>query len=220
MYGILKIVVNLKKTVSVTCWLALLACAWASPARAAERWGSWLPREFFTAELATTLDADGQTDWVRAYPCIGPGGSASFCVRVVVSETRSTQTIILKTKAKGVRITSRDVDGDRLPDVLVMSADDGSPLGAWINDGHGGFKESDVRSYPSSVWREDPLLCQSRFPERNSFASMSGIQDFCLTPFATRTPLKDTDRSFGHLEDVSFCSACPSNHSGRAPPAR
>ncbi len=201
-------------------WLALLACAWTNHAQAAEPWRNGLPRELFTAQLATALDADNQADWIKAYPCVGPAGGASFCVRVAVSATRSTQTIILKTNAKGVRITSHDVDGDHLQDVLIMSADDGSPLGVWINDGQGGFKESDVSFHPSSIWHEDPLLCQTLPPERAFFASMNGIQDFCLAPFALNAELTDADQSFSNLEVAFHSSARFGNHLGRAPPAR
>jgi hypothetical protein len=212
--------VYLRTTGLLAFWGALLTCAWTPHAQAAEQWRSGLPHELFSAELATTLDADNQADWIRAYPCAVPGGGAAFCVRVAVSETSSTQTIIMKTNAKGVRISSHDVDGDHLPDVLVMSADDGSPIGVWINDGHGGFQESDVRSYPSSVWHEDPLLCQTRPPEHVPLASMNGIQDFSLAPFALKAPLPDANQSFSYLQVASPSSACFGIHSGRAPPSR
>ena len=202
-----------------TLWLALLACPGTIRAQAPEQWRSGLPRIRFTAELATTLDTDDQADWIRAYPCWGPAGGAAFCVRIAVSQTRSTQTIVLDTNAKGIRIASHDVDGDHLPDVLIMNADDGSPLGVWINDGHGGFKESDVRSYPSSVWHEDPLLCQKRAPEHASLASLNGVQHFCLAPSALRAPLPDADRPISGLEAVFPGSASLAGHSGRAPPA-
>jgi hypothetical protein len=211
---------NLRNTGLLAVWFALLACAWTPHAQAAEPWRSALPHEFFTAELATALDADNQADWIRAYPCVAPAGAAASCVRIEVSETRSTQTIVLKPNAKGVRITSRDVDGDHLQDVLIMSADDGSPLGVWINDGHGGFKESDVRSYPSSIWHEDPLLCQTHPPERTSLASTVGVQDFCLALLALKVPLPNSDRSLSDLEVAVPHSARLGGHSGRAPPVR
>ena len=211
---------KLRSTGLLAFWFALLACAWTPRAQAAEQWPSGVSHEFFTAQLATTLDADDQADWIRAYPCVGPVGDAAFCVRIAVSETHSTQTIILKTNAKGVRITSHDVDGDHLQDVLVMSADDGSPLGVWVNDGHGGFKESDVRSYPSSIWHEDPLLNEAFPPELTAFASMTGVQSFCLAPFALTAPLPDADQSFRNPGVASPSFARFGTHYGRAPPAR
>jgi hypothetical protein len=214
----MNMIVNLGRTGSLALWLAVLACAWAPHAQAAEQWPNGLSHEFFTAELATTLDADNQTDWIRAYSCTGPAGGAASCLRVEVSETGSTQTILLNTAAKGVRITSHDVDGDHLPDVLVFSAEDGRPLGVWINDGHGGFKESDVRSYPASVWHEDPLLCRTPSPEYIPLASTNGVQDFCLDPCLLKTPRLDSGRSLGDLEVAAPHSARLDGHSGRAPP--
>jgi hypothetical protein len=212
--------VNLQSAGLATLWLALLACPGTIRAQAPDQWRSGLPHLGFTAELATTLDTDNQADWIRAYPCSGSAGGAAFCVRIAVSQTRSTQTIVLDTNAKGVRIASHDVDGDHLQDVLIMDADDGSPLGVWINDGRGGFKESDVRSYPSSIWHEDPLLCQTRDPEHASPASMNGVQDLCLAPFALKAPLPEADRPFTGLEAACSGSASLAGYSGRAPPAR
>jgi hypothetical protein len=212
--------VKLRSAYVLALWLALLACPGTVHAQAAGQWPGGTPHIRFTAELATALDADSQTDWIRAYPCAGAAGGAAFCVRVAVSQTHSTQTIVLNTKAKGVRIASHDVDGDHLPDVLIMSADDGRPLGVWINDGRGGFQESDVRYYPSAVWHEDPLLCQTRPPENVPLASLNGVQDFCLAPLTLKAPLSDTARSFADLQDAAPRSTSLAGHSGRAPPAR
>jgi hypothetical protein len=212
--------VILKRTTLVALWLALFACLGKSHAAAPEQWPSGLPHEFFTAELATTLDADNQADWIRAYPCRGPDSGFYYCVRVAVSQTHSTQTIVLKTNAKRVRVVSHDVDGDQLQDVLVMSADDGTPLGVWINDGRGGFKQSDAGLYPKSVWHEDPLLCPSSPSERNPLAAMNGIQNLYLEPFALEEPLLDAEQPFCAAQVPHPRSACHSNHSGRAPPVR
>ena len=198
---------------------ALLACPGAIHARAAEQWRSELPGIRFAAELATSLDTDDLADWITAYPCAAPAGGATFCVGIALSQTHATQTIVLDTHVKGVRIASHDVDGDHLPDVLVMSAEDGRPLGVWINDGHGGFKESNVRFYPSSVWHVDPLLCQTGAPEHAAFASMNGVQDSCLARFAPQAPLTDADRSCNHPGSSSPRSAKLAGHPGRAPPA-
>jgi len=211
--------VRLKSAALSTLWLALLACPGTIRAQAPEPWRNALPRIGFTAELATTLDADNQADWIRAYPCSGLAGGAAFCVRIAVSETRSTQTITLDTSAKGVRIASHDVDGDHLQDVLIMDAADGRPLGVWINDGHGGFKESDVRSYPSAVWHLDPLLCHTRAPEHAPFAAMNGVQDLCLAPGALKAPLPHADQPSRGLVTASPVSAILAGYSGRAPPA-
>jgi hypothetical protein len=210
--------VNPRTTGLWTLWLALFVCPWAMRAQAADHWRSGPPRGFFTTELATTLDSDNQADWIRAYPCPGPSGAAAFCVRVAVSETRSTQTIVVRTNAKGVHVTSHDVNGDHLQDVLVMSADDGRPLGVWINDGHGGFEKSDPRLYPASVWHEDPLLCPESPPERATPAALNGVQYFYLAPFVLTAPLPEADRSFNSLEVASPRSARFDNCFGRAPP--
>jgi len=212
--------VKVRSAYASTLWLALLACPGAIHAQAADPWHGGLPHALYTTELATALDTDSQTDWIGAYPCTGAAGGAAYCVNVEVSQTHSTQTIVLDTNARGVRIASHDVDGDHLQDVLITSAEDGRPLGVWINDGHGGFRKSDVRLYPSSVWHEDPLFCQTLPPEHAPFAAMNGVQDCCVSPFTLRAPLPDANRSVGDLAVAAPGSASLAGHSGRAPPAR
>ncbi len=200
-------------------WLGLLACPQPGSALTDAPWRSAALQDYPAAELATALDADGQTDWIRAVPCGQPDGSLGFCVRVAVSQTRTTQTIYLGSDIKSVRIASHDVDGDELPDVLVMAGKEGSPLGVWINDGHGGFKRSDPNLYPKSVWHEDPLFCSPPSPpEGNSLASLSGVQFLGLEPSSLNEPLLAASPSFRIGQVPDHRAPLRGVPFGRAPP--
>jgi hypothetical protein len=50
------------------------------------------------------------------------------------------------------------VDGDWDLDLIITSARTLSPVGVWINDGHGGFNRSDLTPHLQSTWAEGPRM--------------------------------------------------------------
>jgi hypothetical protein len=207
-----------RQTASFVLWLPLLAVLWSSPALAGEQLGDAGTYRLPVASLATTLDTDHQTDWITAYPCTGPSKGAYYCIDVETSETHSTQTLLIEGGLSGVRIVSRDVDGDHLPDILVMTGDDGRPLGIWLNDGHGGFHISDPHLYPASIWHEDPLLFPTSRAEQFPLASMTGVQTVFLSPHRYTAPLSRVSQSPGGWDSPAACAGRTYQNSQRAPP--
>lgn len=175
--------------------------------------------DFPVARLATALDTDRKADWISAYPCQGPTAATYYCIQVSVSEWHSVQTLLTGVASGGVRIISRDVDGDQLQDILVMTTGEGRPLGVWINDGHGRFRFADPSLFPTRIWHEDPLLFPIPRPEQFSFASVDGVQVFFLDSHGFSEPVLKPNQSLS-IVDLPAVSVFPSyNHSGRAPPA-
>ena len=58
------------------------------------------------------------------------------------------QSIKLLAPPGGLLIAARDVNGDRVPDLVVSSAWAGKPLAILLNDGKGRFSWMDPRSFP------------------------------------------------------------------------
>jgi hypothetical protein len=50
------------------------------------------------------------------------------------------------------------VNGDWNLDLVITTAWSFTPVGVWINDGHGGFIRSDATAYPQSIWTEGPHI--------------------------------------------------------------
>ena len=169
--------------------------------------------------MATALDNDRKADWISAFRCQGPTAGTYYCLQVTETQTHSTQTLLIKGGPGGIRIVSRDVDGDQLQDILVMATGDGRPLGIWINDGYGGFRIADPLLFPARIWHEDPLLFPIPPPEHFSFASADGVQTFLLKPRRFAEPVLQPSRYLGIVDLPPTSGASSYDHSGRAPPA-
>jgi len=62
----------------------------------------------------------------------------------------------------GLRITPRDVNGDWELDLIITSAWSYTPIGVWINDGHGRFVRSDPKlDFPPALGKGPRLLSES-----------------------------------------------------------
>ncbi|MHB8655556.1 MAG: FG-GAP repeat domain-containing protein [Terriglobia bacterium] len=102
------------------------------------------------------LDGDGRPDLavVRA-----EGRSVKgfyYRVELQLSAHLGTSSFKLSAPQGGLHIVPRDVNGDGELDLVIMTAWSHSPIGVWINDGHGAFTESDSAAYPTSIWMEGP----------------------------------------------------------------
>lgn len=207
---------NLRHTVAQALWLAALALPGLVQAKPVVPALAPLTP---VNRLATQLDNDGRTDWVRAYRCHGPDGRLYHCLRIALSKAHTTQRIRIRTSASTLRITSHDVDGDHRPDLLVVNADNGTPLGIWLNDGHGRFKEGDASIYPSSIWHDDPLISAVATDDDNSPEALDDIQESCLDSVSIPDPLFDAATPITFVEPHQAHAARQLGHAGRAPPA-
>jgi len=138
---------------------------WRSGCRAYVSPRNWLPRWIPTTRRIGS----------EAYPCWGPAGRAAFCVRIAVSQTRSTQTIVLDTNAKRHPHRISRCGRRPSPDVLIMNADDGARLGVWINDGHVDSRNPTYVPIHRPSGTKIPSLPEAR-SEHASLASLNGVQ--------------------------------------------
>ena len=152
---------------SFFCWSVVLlwalgasaAAAWASDALTPSGMQLLTSRSFCDQGCAIAdLDGDGRPDlaMVRAEGW----GSNGFQYRIVLDLTTRVGLSSFSVYAQrgGLRIIPRDVDGDWDLDLIITSAWSLTPVGVWINDGHGEFTRSESAAYPQSIWIEGPRI--------------------------------------------------------------
>jgi hypothetical protein len=57
----------------------------------------------------------------------------------------------------GLNITSRDVDGNQILDLIVTTAWLNQPVAVLLNDGHGNFTLANPSAFPAIVWSADKI---------------------------------------------------------------
>jgi hypothetical protein len=102
------------------------------------------------------LDGDGRPDFaiVRAEGWDSKG--LRYRIELQLTTGVSPSSFSVSAEKGGLRIVPRDVDGDGDLDLVVTSAWSFTPVGVWINDGHGGFTQGDLTAYSRSIWTEGP----------------------------------------------------------------
>ena len=58
----------------------------------------------------------------------------------------------------GLRITARDVNGDRAVDLVLTTALRGQPVAIFLNDGHGGFSRAEPTTFPEAFSTSEKSL--------------------------------------------------------------
>jgi len=104
------------------------------------------------------LDGDGRPDLaVAKLEGWAPSGFR-YRIDLDLSSRAGRSSFSVFAQRGGLRIIPRDVNGDWEPDLIITSAWWFTPIGVWINDGHGGFVRSDPDFDFQPVWGKGPRL--------------------------------------------------------------
>jgi hypothetical protein len=110
------------------------------------------------------FDGDNRADIAYAHPQGRVNGAWRYQVEIRLSAQPGATFDVDSGEAGGLRISTRDVDGDHDLDLVITSAFGGLRVGVWINDGHGQFAQGAAESYPPSIWQEPDRFWET--PER------------------------------------------------------
>ena len=126
--------------------------------------GSGLP--FAVADF----DEDQSPDLASVHSESHSSSLASYDVRLQLSEAGQ-QSIHLVAPSGGLRIATRDVNGDDFPDVIVSSAWREEPLAVLVNDGRGAFSLADPSPFPRAFSRSGKTLNGKLSPQTDTVAT-------------------------------------------------
>jgi len=128
------------------------------------------------------------------------------------------QSIHLVGPSGGLRIATRDVNGDDFPDVIVSSAWREEPLAVLVNDGRGAFSLADPTSFPRAFGGSGKALNAKLPPQTDTVATTSRllVGDFSGTKYLLHaSPARG---SIPRANSASFRSLILGSLLGRAPP--
>jgi hypothetical protein len=123
------------------CWFVALA-GQGTAARPASP-------QAFTHFAIADFDGDSRPDLAT----VNVGQSSARNTRYWIAfrlSGRSSQTVGITAPAGGLQITSRDVNGDSFPDVIVTTAWTNKPVAVLLNDGLGNFTSSNPSEFQSA----------------------------------------------------------------------
>ena len=128
------------------------------------------------------------------------------------------QSIHLVGPSGGLRITTGDVNGDDIPDLIVSSAWREETLAVLVNDGRGAFSLADPASFPRTSGGSGKTLTATSPPQTDTVATASKVpvgdfsgSKYLLHPSPATGPIPRTN--FATLRSLLLESLL-----GRAPP--
>ena len=118
----------------------------------------------------------------------------------------------------GLKIASRDINGDQMPDLILATNWGNKPVAVFLNDGHGRFSAADSSIYSEASSASSASWTVFSSPEYKQLIVPSESRTVvCLVGLRLRA----IDSSCGdahQLEKALFCSHDLGAHLGRAPP--
>lgn len=116
------------------------------------------------------FDGDHQPDLASVQPVSNNSSGTIYRVQFQLSAVGQ-QSIHLVGPSGGLRIVSRDVNGDDIPDLIVSSAWREEPLAVLVNDGRGAFSLADPSSFPKASGGSGKTLNATSPPQTDTVAT-------------------------------------------------
>ena len=196
--------------------LLLLFSIWAFAV-----WASGAPTSLAQLPIAPTfcdqgcaiadLDGDGRPDLaVAKLEGWGPSGFR-YRIDLDLTSRAGPSSFSVFAQRGGLRITPRDVNGDWELDLIISSAWSYTPIGVWINDGHGGFVRSDPTLDLRPGWEKGPRVLSDSSGE----VFQATVPEFSRTwPDYSKGPAIHNEVLTQHLTP-QLCDVLPPNGSAR-----
>jgi hypothetical protein len=100
------------------------------------------------------FDGDHRPDLVGVQAGQGSVARTNYWIQLQLSAAGQ-QTISLVAPSGGLQIAARDVNGDRIPDLILTTTWLSQPVAIFINDGHGTFTRAEPSAFPEA-FRKSP----------------------------------------------------------------
>ena len=197
-------------------WLLFVIC---TPLQASEadhyRQGRQEPGLPFAV---SDFDGDNKPDLARVHFSETVANSTRYSIDIELS-SGSRQNVVLTAPFGGLRLESRDVNGDHFPDVIVSTSWTGAPVAVLLNDGLGNFKSFDPAAFPGAFETSDCSFDPLANPEGDGAAAI-----FHRSSSSESKQVRSTHAS---RDDLGSVELRPERHrslrsrdsfSGRAPP--
>lgn len=164
------------------------------------------------------FDSDGRPDFASVQ--VGPGGSRTTHYSIdFLLTAHLPQTIDLVAPAGGLELSSRDVNGDSYPDIVITTLWTNEPVAVLLNDGKGEFTRYDSNVFPDAFTNSKTRLGSQAAGIRDATANLLSryVPGDCEECEFDSPSLKGVGRrTLCTFQFVAFVGAFPSL--GRAPP--
>jgi hypothetical protein len=163
------------------------------------------------------FDGDQRPDLVTAD--IGQRGSSHTVYKIAIElSSGARSTLNIAAPEGGLQLTSRDVNGDDWPDVIVTTAWTRRPVAVLLNDGQGNFRELSPEQFPGAFPYSDSSLFATNHEIRDSLGALISRYDAGYfkpgasldSPYLARLQIPDSQLESPVSRSASFL--------GRAPP--
>src|SRR5258708_40275962 len=138
-----------KSVVRQAAFWAFAAFCWLLGISGRRAAASALPAQVATHFAIADFDGDNRPDLASVHIGQSSSRSTRYWIAFHLSGG-SRQTVAITAPTGGLQITSRDVNGDSFPDVIVPTALTNKPVAILLNDGLGNFTASNPAEFQSA----------------------------------------------------------------------
>ena len=163
------------------------------------------------------FDGDHRPDFASVQPISNGSSGTIYRVEFQLSATGQ-QSIHLVGPSGGLRIATRDVNGDDIPDVIVSSAWREETVAVLVSDGRGAFSLADPASFPRASGGSGKTLNAALPPQTDTVATATKLP---VGDFSGSKYLLHSSPATGSIPRANFAtlrSLLLESLLGRAPP--
>lgn len=124
-----------------------------------------------TGWVLTDLDGDRATDLASSDAGRRDAHGYVHKVNIYLTGFKATS-FVVRGSSPSIRLSFRDIDGDKDRDLIVLEPWSSLPVGVWLNDGDGHFLEADVATFASRIGKPNSRSFDSRHASNETSANV------------------------------------------------